>query len=99
MSDVTPITNGDGARSPGEDVRTAVTEVTGSVLDSGTVDADRSFLDQGGDSLSALALAETLGDKLGVDVPLELVFDSDDLNDLADQLARRLDEPDAAAGA
>jgi acyl carrier protein len=72
------------------DVRTAVSSATGSVLNTQHVDFDSSFMAQGGDSLSAIVLAETLGTELGIDVPLELVFDAADLDDLAGQLAERL---------
>lgn len=85
----------DGAKP---DVQALVTQTTGDVL-AVSVDADRSFVAQGGDSLTALAFAESVGDKLGIEVPLEVVFDADDLNDLARQLAERLDTPADSAGA
>jgi acyl carrier protein len=92
MSDVAPIRGGQAGDSSGIDVRSAVTAATGSVLEKAEVDSERSFVAQGGDSLTALVFAEKLGDQLGIDVPLELVFDADDLKDLSDQLEQRLNE-------
>jgi acyl carrier protein len=76
----------------GADVRSAVTSVTGEVLDLAEVDASKSFTAQGGDSLTALAFATRLGDELGVEIPLDIVFDAEDLQDLAEQLRQRLSD-------
>ena len=43
-----------GAQRP--DVRTAVTNAAGAALGTSDVDGERSFLEQGGDSLSAVVL-------------------------------------------
>jgi acyl carrier protein len=80
-----------GAQRP--DVRTAVTNAAGAVLGTSDVDGDRSFLEQGGDSLSAIVLADHLGTELGIDVPLELVFDTEDLDALVDELSKQLAKP------
>lgn len=57
-------------------------------LESDTVGLDANFFDAGGDSLAALALTAALQEELGRDVPLELVFDTTTLDELARVIAR-----------
>lgn len=75
------------------DVKGVVDASARLVLGDDDADSSQSFLAQGGNSLTAVALAMTVGDQLGIEVPLELIFDSANLDDLAQQLAARIPEP------
>lgn len=96
MSDPTPNRSSQAGDGSATGVRSAVIAATSSVLDKADVDSEHSFVAQGGDSLTALMFVEKLGDQLGIDVPLELVFDAEDLKELADELEHRLHEQTAA---
>lgn len=101
---VHPETGGAGVQdgqSPrvGADPRAVVHQVTKQVLHEAEADGGQSFVGQGGDSLSAVAFAASVGDQLGIEVPLDLVLESEKLDDLADYLSGQLaDTPDATAG-
>ncbi len=64
-------------------------------LDPGTIGVSDSFFDLGGHSLLATRLMSQLHSRLGIEVPLHVIFDTRNLGELADRIVEReLDEAD-----
>ncbi|MGO1050206.1 acyl carrier protein [Crossiella sp. CA198] len=77
----------------GSRVSKSVAEAGREALGADAPMAGANFFELGGDSLAAAKMADGLSTDLGVEVPAELIFDADDLQDLAAKLAARLNEP------
>ncbi|HEV2889869.1 MAG TPA: phosphopantetheine-binding protein [Frankiaceae bacterium] len=72
---------------PPSPLATVVASVVGGVLGVDPPPPDAHFFALGGDSLAALEVTALLQEDLGVEVPLELIFDFPVLADLAGELA------------
>ena len=67
-------------------LRTVLTAVA-TVLDKPQVAPGDNFFDLGGDSLAALAVVSHIEEALGREIPLDAIFDVDDLTALAALIA------------
>lgn len=65
------------------------------ILEDQRIDASANFFEAGGDSLSAIALVESIEEQFGVEVPLEKVWDADSLADLATIVANSQNKTEA----
>src|SRR5439155_9790829 len=81
------------ARTPTE--RRLDTLVCG-VLDRSSIDLDRSFLEQGGDSIATVRLAIAIGGAFGCRLPVGAVFEADSLRSLAARIDEVVAAPPAA---
>ena len=73
-------------RAPSTETERAVARAWGEVLESDDVKADDDFFDFGGDSLLALKLLSLVRDTLGVELPLDSVFENRTLSELAGRI-------------
>jgi hypothetical protein len=76
---------------PGREVRRSVQERANEVMGREVPMSGATIFELGGDSLTAARIASDVGRDVGVEVPVDLLFDADDLDDLAARLERRLD--------
>src|SRR5262249_4194637 len=65
------------------DVLAAVVESVARILNADDVDAAGRFFGQGGDSLRAVVPVAALEGRFGIELPVETVFDADDLAGIA----------------
>ncbi|MGA8116693.1 MAG: acyl carrier protein [Actinocatenispora sp.] len=72
------------------DVAQRVREVSEAALGGDVAMEGSNFFELGGDSLAAATVADGLSQAVGVEVPVDLVFDASDLKNLAEQLEERL---------
>ncbi len=77
-----PTRAGDG-RPPSTETEQTVARLWGQVLDSDDVMTDDDFFEAGGDSLLALQLIARIRDTLGVELPLDAIFDNPNVEALA----------------
>lgn len=86
----------DGAMPTAKDLRAALRGVWSSVLGRATVDDNKSFFDQGGDSLGVLRVRNRLRSELGIELPVVALFNYPSLSALHAYLVDS-DSPDGAA--
>jgi acyl carrier protein len=67
-----------------------VTGIWESVLGVEDIGGEENFLDLGGDSMTATEVAMRLRERLGLDVPLRMIFDHPTVEELAAALQARL---------
>lgn len=84
----------DGQRPVAGPLETTIARVWRDVLNVDSVTATTGFLNLGGNSMSAATLARRLGELLGVDIPLRMVFDRPTVADMA---AALLADPERGA--
>jgi acyl carrier protein len=68
------------------EVEAAVVEAVARILNRDSVDPAANFFAQGGDSLAALVLVAELEETFEIELPVESVFDAEDLVDIAEQV-------------
>lgn len=88
-----PTRSGNG-RPPSTETEQIVARLWGQVLDSNDVMTDDDFFESGGDSLLALQLIALIRDTLGVELPLESIFDNPNVGALARRINLEQHSPD-----
>jgi acyl carrier protein len=78
-----------GSGEPRTPLERDLVEICGEVLGLPRVGIHDNFFDLGGHSLLATQLMVLLSDRLGMEIPLRLVFDARDLADLADRIVEQ----------
>ncbi|HEV7897843.1 MAG TPA: amino acid adenylation domain-containing protein [Planosporangium sp.] len=96
LPDPVEAADGHGGEPPRTATEQALAHLWLELLDVATVRREDDFFDLGGHSLAAMRLVGRVGDRLGVDLPVRVVFESPRLVDLADQIDRH--HPAAAGG-
>jgi acyl carrier protein len=83
----------DRYRAPADPIEQTLTGIYAQVLGLERVGVDDSFFDLGGNSLLAMRLATRIGTELGVDVPVQTVFDEPTVARLAQKIRPQSEQP------
>lgn len=84
--------------APVGEVECALATIWRDVLHGERIGRGDSFLELGGNSINAMQVTARLNDTLGIDLPLRIMFDTKNLEELADAVALALQNPSDDAG-
>lgn len=87
------------SRPPSTETERTVAGVWGQVLESDDVMTDDDFFESGGDSLLALQLLSLIREVVGIELPLDAIFESRTLGALARRVDLEVRSQDSGAGA
>ena len=83
----------DRYRAPADPIEQTLAGLYAQILGVERVGVDDSFFDVGGNSLLAMRLATQIGNELGVDVPIQTIFDEPTVARLAQKIRPKAEQP------
>jgi non-ribosomal peptide synthetase component F len=83
----------DRYRAPADPIEQTLAGIYAQILGVERVGVDDSFFDLGGNSLLAMRLATRIGTELGVDVPVQTIFDEPTVARLAQKIRPQAEQP------